>query len=157
MNQSIPHRKGQAISVGHGEMKLPIIFQGPLVMNWTRKVKGIPVPRIDDGALVANQPSDMDRFDRWSNANVTVAGKSDWVFIKLYCHGFFTHDQSACIGEGAERFFNEILENSEKTAAFNVYFASAREAFNMVSAAADGKTGTPDKYRNYRLKTIMDE
>jgi hypothetical protein len=157
MDQPIPHRKGQSISVGHDELRLPIIFQGPLMMNWTRTIKGFPFPRIDDGALVSNQPSDLQRYRRWINANVTVAGKSDWVFIKLYCHGFFTHDQSACIGEGAEKFFNEILENSEKTAAFNVYFASAREAFNMVSAAADGKTGSPGDYRNYRLKTIMDE
>ncbi len=157
LNRAVPHRVGKAIRVGVKINTLPIIFQGPLIFNWRRKIKGIPVPKIDDGALVYNQRRDMERFNRWTNANVTVEGKDDWIFVKLYCHGFFTHDQSACIGEEARRFFSEIIENSEKTGEFDIYFATAREAFNMVSAATDGKTGSPDEYRNYSLKAIMDE
>ena len=30
-----------------------------------------------------------------------------------------------------------------------------REAFNMASAAIDGKRGEPAKYRDYRLHSIM--
>jgi hypothetical protein len=157
LNEAIPHSKGNAIRVNQGEMKLPIIFQGPLVFNWTRKINGIPVPRLDDGALVENQFSDLKRFKRLVSSNVTVEGKSDWVFVKLYCHGFFDHDQNACIGDGLKRFFSEILEESGKSGKFSVHFASAREAFNMVSAAVDGKNGSPNEYRNYLLRTIMDE
>jgi hypothetical protein len=127
-----------------------------LVFNWSRKMGGIPVPRIEDGALVANQPRDMERFKRWLSANITIEGREDWVFIKLYCHGFFDHDQSACIGEDAKRFFSEIIENSEKSGEFDVYFATAREAFNMASAAIDGKAGLPGEYRDYKLRSIME-
>ena len=42
--------------------QLPLIFTGPLVFNWTRRIKGMPVPRIDDGALTANQALDAARF-----------------------------------------------------------------------------------------------
>jgi hypothetical protein len=157
LNQAVPHRIGKELRFGESVSNFPIIFQGPLVFNWRRNIKGLPVPKIDDGALVYNQRRDMERFNRWRNANVTVKGKDDWIFIKLYCHGFFTHDQSACIGEEARRFFSEILENSEKTGEFDLYFATAREVFNMVLAATDGKTGSPNDYRNYRLKAIMDE
>jgi hypothetical protein len=157
LNQAVPHRIGKTVRVGEQITKFPIIFQGPLVFNWRRNIKGIPVPKIDDGALVYNQRRDMERFNRWKNANVTVEGKNDWIFVKLYCHGFFTHDQSACIGEEAQRFFSEIIENSERTGEFDIYFATAREAFNIVLAATDGKTGSPNEYRNYRLKAIMDE
>jgi hypothetical protein len=94
---------------------------------------------------------------RWMNANVTVKNRPDWVFVKLYCHGFFDYDQSACIGEDARRFFSEIIENGEKSGAYKVHFASAREAFNMVSAAMDGAAGDPNDYRNYRLQAIMNE
>ena len=100
---------------------------------------------------------DLARFNRWLSANVTVKNRPEWIFVKLYCHGFFTHDQRASIGEDAVKFFNQIIENGEKTGDYKVYFASAREAFNMVLAAIDGKTGSPGEYRNYRLKTIMDE
>ncbi len=50
-----------------------------------------------------------------------------------------------------------MIENGARTKDYTVHFASAREAFNMVAAAIDGKTGTPNDYRNYRLRAIMDE
>jgi hypothetical protein len=155
--EKVPHRTGRAVEVFGNQPKLPLIFTGPLVFNWTRRIKGFPVPRIDDGALVYNQPMDLARFNRWLSANITVKGRSDWIFVKLYCHGFFDRDQQASIGEDAQRFFSEIIENGEKTSQYRVYFASAREAFNMVSAAIDSKKGNPGEFRNYRLKTIMSE
>lgn len=155
MNKPVPHRLGNRVAANGKEAQLPLIFTGPLVFNWTRRIKGLPVPRIDDGALTANQPLDAARFNRWRSANVTIAGKSDWIFVKLYCHGFFNRDQSACIGDDAKRFFGGIVEESEKAGAFKVHFASAREAFNIALAAIDGKGGSPNDHRDYRLRSIM--
>ncbi|MBP6003716.1 MAG: hypothetical protein KA746_09810 [Pyrinomonadaceae bacterium] len=155
LDQAVPHRIGRRVSVNGIQPVLPLIFTGPLVFNWTRRWMGIPVPRIDDGALAANQPMDIARFNRWKSANITVAGRPDIVFVKLYCHGFFDHDQSHSIGDDAKRFFNEIIEYGEKEGQFDVYFASAREAFNITLAAIDGKRGRPGEYRDYRLKSIM--
>jgi len=157
LTEKIPHRTGKRVRVFGNQPRLPLIFTGPLIFNWTRRIKGLPVPRLDDGVLSANQPSDSARLKRWLSANVTVKNRPEWIFVKLYCHGFFDRDQSACIGEDARRFFTETIENGEKTGDYKVYFASAREAFNMVSAAIAGKAGRPGEYRNYRLKTIMDE
>ena len=157
LTEKAPHRTGESVGVFGKQPQLPLIFTGPLVFNWTRRIKGLPVPRIDDGVLAANQPLDLARLKRWTSANITVKGRSDWIFIKLYCHGFFDYDQSACIGEDAKRFFSEIVENGEKTNKYKVHFASAREAVNMVFAANRGKTGNPNDYRNYRLRAIMDE
>jgi hypothetical protein len=151
------HRKGKQVRAFGNQPQLPLIFTGPLIFNWTRRVKGIPLPRIDDGALAANQPMDLARFRRWRSANITVQGRPEWIFVKLYCHGFFDQDQQACIGEDAQRFFSEIIEAGEKTGAYKIHFASAREAFNMVTAAIDGRHGEPNDFRNYRLRTIMDE
>ena len=160
LDEKVPHRRGKRVEVtgkNGNALQLPLIFTGPLVFNWTRRIKGFPVPRIDDGALAANQPMNPARFRRWVNANVTVKNRPDWVFVKLYCHGFFDYDRSACIGEDARRFFSEIVANGEKSGAYTVHFATAREAFNMVSAATDGAAGNPNDYRNYRLQTIMNE
>lgn len=157
LTEKIPHRKGKAISVGSKITKLPLIFTGPLVLNWTRRINGLPFPRLDEGSLSESQPRDLARLNRWISADIIVQGCPEWIFIKLYCHGFFTYDQSACIGEKARKFFSEIIESGEKTGDYKVYFASAREAFNMVSAAVDGKKGNPGKYRNYRLQAIMNK
>ncbi len=155
--EKVPHRRGRAVTVGADILRFPLIFQGPLVLNWTRRIKGIPVPRIEDGALVANQPMDLARFARWKNANVTVHGRSEWIFVKLYCHGFFDHDQSACIGDDARAFFESIIEDGQRSGTYDVHFASARESVNMVLAAIDGRHGSPGEFRDYRLRTIMDE
>lgn len=155
LDKPIPHRKGREISVYGKQPQLPLIFTDPLVFNWTRRIKGISVPRLDDGALAYNQPMDLARFYRWKSANITVKNRPEWIFVKLYCHGFFDRDQSACIGEDARRFFSEIIENGDKTGDYKVHFAAAREAFNITLAAIDGKTGTPHAFRDYRLKAIM--
>jgi hypothetical protein len=160
LDEKMPHRRGKRVGTrgkNGNAPQLPLIFTGPLVFNWTRRINGFLVPRIDDGALAANQPMNSARFKRWVNANVTVKNRPDWVFVKLYCHGFFDYDQSACIGEDARRFFSEIVAKGEKSGAYMVHFATAREAFNMVAAAADGAAGDPNDYRNYRLQTIMNE
>ncbi len=155
LTEKVPHRRGNSLETGRNHTRLPMIFTGPLVFNWTRRIKGVPVPRLEDGALVHNQTMDLARFNRWKNANITVKGRTDWVFVKLYCHGFFDHDQQACIGTGARAFFSRIIEHGEKTGDYKVYFASAREAANMVFAAIDGKKGTSGELRDYRLKMIQ--
>lgn len=158
LTEKIPHRSGKSVEVGGGKPQLPLIFTGPLILNWTRRLSGgLPFPRLDDGALVESQPMNQARLNRWVSADITVQGRPEWIFIKLYCHGFFSQDQSACIGKKAQKFFSRIIENGEKTGAYKVYFASAREAFNMVSAAIDGREGSPGKYRDYRLQSIMNE
>jgi hypothetical protein len=156
LTEAKPHRSGPSMKVGE-TLRLPIIFNGPLVFDWTRRVYGLPVPRIEDGALAGNYPLSMHRLNGWRRAAIGVKGRPEWVFIKLYAHGFFEHDQDAMIGEQMKRFMGQLLEASERTGEFKVHFASAREAFNMVVAAVDGRENAPGQYRNYKLKQIMEE
>jgi hypothetical protein len=149
-----PHKSGPSVSVGR-QPTLPIIFTGPLVFNWSRRIRSVPVPRVDDGALAKNYPMDLKRLQRWFNARISVVGRPEWVFIKLYSHGFFDWDQEAMIGPELRRFMTEVLDYGARTDRFDVYFASAREAFNMVMAAVDGHSGSPGLYREYRLRQIM--
>jgi len=152
LDKAVPHRGGSRLAVGCKEPQLPVIFAGPLGFDWSRAI-----PRLDDGALTANQGLNSSRLSRWGSANITVEGRSDWVFIKLYCHGFFDRDQSACIGADAQRFFGNVVESGARTGRHKTHFASAREAFNMVAAAIDGQSGDPNNFRNYKLKAIMEE
>lgn len=156
LNQARPHRSGPDLKVGDKPI-LPIIINGPLVFDWTRRVHGLPVPRIDDGALANNYPLKMDRFRRWHSAHIGVQGRPDWVFIKLHCHAFFEYDQEAMMGDELRRFMHEILERGDATGRFKVHFASAREVFNMIVAAVEGKAGDPGQYRDYWLRQIWKE
>lgn len=156
LNEAIPHRSGESLRVGEDSPQLPVIFTGPLVFNWQRRIRGLPVPRLDDGALAANQPLDLARLNRWRGANITVEGRPEWVFIKLYCHGFFSFDEDSTIGGRLQKFLEEVIEYGERSGDFKVCFASAREAFNMTMAAVDGREGAPGLYRDYRLLQIME-
>jgi hypothetical protein len=132
-----------------------LIFTGPLVFDWRRRVRGLPVPRLDDGALAANYLPELTRFDHWRNARISIQGRPEWVFIKLYCHGFFPQDESAMIGDRIHRFLERLLELAERSGQFKLHFTTAREAFNIVMAAVDGRDGDPGLYRDYRLRPIM--
>lgn len=152
LNEKAPHRSGPDVSIGNTPA-LPVIFTGPLVFNWRRRVYGLPVPRIENSVLAANYPPTYERFENWRNASIGVAGRPEWVFIKLSCHGFIPADTEITIGDPMRRFLESVLEESEKSKQFKVHFASAREAFNMVLAAVDGKKGEPGEYRDYHLRT----
>jgi hypothetical protein len=155
LTEAKPHRGGPSVKVG-GELKLPVIFTGPLVFDWSRRVHGLPIPRLDDGALAHNYPLTLDRFHRWRGAGISVAGKPNWIFVKLFSHAFFEADQDAMIGEQMKRFLNEMMDYSER-ASIKVHFATAREAFNMVAAAVEQQTGEPGQFRDYKLRQIMQE
>lgn len=156
LTQARPHRSGPGLKVGDKPV-LPVIFTGPLVFDWSRRVRGLPIPRVDDGSLAQNYPLTLDRLNRWRNAHISVEGRPEWIFIKLYSHAFFEWDQDLMIGEQMKRFMNQVLELGNRTGQFKVHFASAREAFNMVMAALDGCSGEPGRYREYRLHQIMKE
>jgi len=156
LNKKVPHRAGPNLKVG-AKPELPVIFTGPLVFDWRRRVYGLPIPRLDGGALASNYPLDLKRLEHWTSARIGVAGRPDWIFIKLYCHGFFPSDQTVTIGEPMQRFMEQILNLAERERHFKIHFATAREAFNLMMAAVDGRNGEPGKYRDYRLKAIMSE
>lgn len=156
LEQAAAHRKGRRLRVGVGIHSFPVIITGPLLFDWSKRIGHIPIPKVENGELAHFRANSIERLKRWIDADISIEGRPDWVFIKLHCHGFFDHDRSACIGDDAIRFFSEIINHGERTDEYTVHFTSAREMFNIIMACVDGKTGSPNNYRDYRLKRIMD-
>jgi hypothetical protein len=154
--EAVPHRWGPEVRVGVAP-SLPILLTGPLVLDWHRRPRGLPIPRPDCGELAAKYSLDPHRLHRWQSARIGVRGRPEWVFIKLHCHGFFSSDRLTVIGERLQRFLLSVVDLAEQSGQFRVHFATAREAFNLAMAAVDGCSGEPHQYRNYRLRLIMHE
>lgn len=154
LNERMPHRFGANLKVGEAP-RLPVILSGPLVFDWRRNKSLVPRPRLENGVLAQSAPLDLRRLNLWRNARIGILGRPDWIFIKLHCHAFFLEDQSTVIGERMRRFLEEVLDLADRTGAFKLHFASAREAFNMAMAATEGQDDEPHMYRNYRLRQIM--
>ena len=98
------------------------------------------MPRVDDGALAQNYPLTLDRFHRWRSAGISVAGKPNWVFIKLFSHAFFEADQDAMIGEQMKRFMNEVLDHAD-TKQFQDSFRDRARSFQHGSGRSRRSTG----------------
>lgn len=95
-------------------------------------------------------------MDLWVNEYVHVPGREDWVFIKT-----FTHSAQALysgstgyanlVGATADKFYSDIERVYNDGVNYKLHYVTAREAYNIVRAAVDGKSGDPNAYRDYAI------
>jgi len=130
------------------------MIQGPLGLDFARRVSGWPVPSIENGALTTLCPPTMHRLGLWRGAGITVANRPDWIFIKLHCHGMDPRDEGAMLGAPLRRFLGELTAWAGAGGRRRVHFVTAREMVNIALAACDGLEGSPGDYRDYRLRLI---
>ena len=152
LTERAPHRAGTDLEFGRPPSILPLIIQGPLGLDWSRRIGGWPVPRIENGEISGRHPATLTRLALWERASVTVHGRPDWCFVKLHCHGMDPRDDDAMLGDGLQAFLAELTETVPHRS--SVHFVSARELVNIVLAACDGREGNPDDFRDYRLRSL---
>lgn len=153
LHRRAPHRRGRDLRRGRAPRIFPLIIQGPLMLDWSRRRRGWPAPRIENGELTGRRPATMHRLGLWRRAAITVRDRPEWVFIKLHCHGMDPRDESAVLGPQIAQFLRELLEGARgHDRDDKVHFVTAREMVNLILAACDGRNGDPGKYRDYRLR-----
>lgn len=145
-----PHRGGRDLEVGRKPNVFPLIFQGPLML--ARRESSFPGIYIENSAISDRTPATMQRLQRWIRAGICVAGRPDWVFVKLHCHGMDPNDVSSMLGEPMRLFLRELAEHAGKRNGYSLHFVTAREMTNIALAACDGREGNPGMYRNYRFQ-----
>lgn len=151
-----PHRRGRNLRRGDPPRCFPLIIQGPLMLDFDRRLGGWPIPRIENGALTTAYPPTMRRLRRWQAAAITVRGGPDWLFVKLHCHGMDPRDEDAMLGPPLQRFLEEATTAGRTGSDYRLHFVTAREMVNIALAACDGREGNPGEYRNYRFRCISD-
>ncbi len=83
----------------------------------------------------------------------TCRERPEWRFIKMFGHGAETPEDIEAV-TGAR--FDEMLElswSSGTTTAqqYVLHYVTAREAYNVAMAAADGHSGNPSQYYDYLI------
>ncbi len=147
-----PHRRGHDLRRGQPPSSLPIIVQGPLMLDF----KPVHQQRrigIENGALTGGNPPSLHRLRLWKQAAIRIAGRPDWLFIKLHCHGMDPTQHSAVLGDAMRAFLAGLVSGARERGEM-LHFVSAREMVNIIFAACDGREGNPGDYRDYRLKRI---
>ena len=126
------------------------MIQGPLSLNWSRRTLGV-VPGLEVGAIdgSAGYKPTFDRFVRWIDVGVTVAGRPEWVFVKIHTHGAPERNAAVLLGPEMQAFHNAIISGAAELD-YKLHYVTAREMANIVLAAEAGETGNPADYRDYR-------
>ncbi|MCD6049689.1 MAG: hypothetical protein K0Q55_1092 [Verrucomicrobia bacterium] len=125
-----------------------LLVQGPLGLNWERRKWGI-MPRIENADLTGANPPRMDRLRLWLRQGIQVAGRPEWVFVKLHTHGAVERNSDMLLGSLMQDFHRELLAGYNDGKRYRLHYVSAREMVNIIHAAEDGKTGNPGAFRDY--------
>ena len=148
--QRAPHRSGQQLRAGNRIAKLPFIVQGPWALDFDRTAKS-RFAQVENGALTGAKPPSMRRLELWKRAAIAVAGRPDWIFIKLEAHGMYPDDTDTVLRRPTQQFLRELIAGAAERKE-TLHFVSAREMANIVLAACDGREGNPIEYRDYRYR-----
>jgi hypothetical protein len=126
------------------------MVQGPLRLRFT----GWRQPRIENSEVSSLKAPTIDRLRAWMRQAISVAGRPDWIFVKLHCHGLERRDEPVMFGQEIRQFLRDLMDLSRSTNRFRIYFVTAREMTNIALAACDGCEGEPGQFRDYRFRLI---
>jgi hypothetical protein len=143
------HDNGEDSSVGNVNTDKLLMIQGPLLLRWNRgNVK------IENGEIAAYNLPSPERVTSWINCGISVKGKPDWIFIKLYAHGMQENNTRAFIEEnGLDRLFSSVEDKCAAEKYF-LHYVSPREMVNVVHAIENGESDWDTALLDYKYKLI---
>ncbi len=134
--------------VGERRTDRMLFVQGPTSLFFKRG--GMPL-RIESSALTAHDPATPTRVKGWGDLGISVEGRPEWVFVKMHTHGAPDAEAKSLLADGGRRLHELLAEHYNDGRRWQLHYVTARETFNIASAAMDGKTGNPGDYRDYVL------
>lgn len=141
------HDKGTPVRVGGQPSGHLMIVQGPLGLRWKRRF-GLPIPAIENGDVRASSPPTAQRVDFWIKTGIHVAGRPEWVFVKIHTHGTQERDMPVLLGEPVAAMFDHLENRYNDGANFRLHYVTAREMYNIARAAERDLAGDPGRYRD---------
>ena len=122
-------------------------MQGPLAINykdWRHKWH----PTIENGDINRDYTQNSQkRIDCWIRQNIHVENNPDWVFVKIFCHG--AQDYKSLCSESTAEMYQYLSDNYNDGKKYRLHYITARESYNIIKAAEDGKKGNPNQFRDY--------
>jgi hypothetical protein len=132
------HDAGIAAQVGAAPPKEGLLLiQGPLQLDWRRRKWGV-LPRLENGELHGGFPPTMARFELWLRAGVGVAGRPNWIFVKLHTHGAPERNASMLLGGPMRRFHQDLAAYATQGHLLQYYYVTAHEMADLVHQAEAG-------------------
>jgi len=134
--------------VGHMREDRILMIEGPLALH----VRAARRPlRIENGSLTSNDAATPARVRSWVGENIHVAGRPEWVFVKVHTHSAPEPEAASLLGEGGHQLHRALTEGFNDGEDWVLHYVTARQMYNIAVAAIEGRSGNPAQYRDYRL------
>jgi hypothetical protein len=91
----------------------------------------------------------------WVRQNISVAGRPEWVFVKVHTHGAPEAQAASLLGEGGRAMHRELTGRYNDGRRFVLHYVTAREMYNLVRASESGWTGSVEAARDYELVSAI--
>jgi hypothetical protein len=145
------YERGTTATVGEVRRDRLLMIEGPLALALERGAGQLPRPRIDSAAVTAQDPATPSRIRTWVRQQIHVAGRADWVFVKVHAHGAPEAQAASLLGDGGRMLHEELTTRYNDGRRWRLHYLTAREMFNVAIAAMDGHAGDPGAFRNHLL------
>ena len=127
-----------------------MLIQGPLALNWRNRKWGI-LPRLENADISHARLPSPERVDLWVKQHIHVRGRPEWVFVKVHTHGAVPYNAQVILGEPMQRTHAYMRQAYNDMKKWRLHYVTAREMYNIVRAAEDGRSGDPDSFRDYEI------
>jgi hypothetical protein len=142
------YESGEEARVGQVLRDRLLMIQGPVAL--ARRPRRLAM-RIENAALTALDPASEARAKTWVSQGIHVAGRPEWVFVKLHTHGAPDKEAASLLGEGGHALHRALTTQYNDGERWVLHYVTAREMFNVAVAAMDGRSGNPNDFRDYVL------
>ncbi len=143
--------RGVPLRVGVKPVGDLLLFEGPLRLTFSPRPRQLFV-QVENGEIHEVDPVGPKRVDDWVSTRIHVQGRPEWQFLKVHAHGAESDLEA---GESLGAHFEAALTHMETRyndgKQYILHYVTAREAFNLARAAADGKSGDPQPYYDYLI------
>ncbi|MBN2171174.1 MAG: hypothetical protein JW819_07645 [Candidatus Krumholzibacteriota bacterium] len=129
-----------------------LLVTGPLGLRLRRQP---PFVAVEDADVTGGAPGTPERVRRWVRQGIHVAGRPEWIFVKVHTHGAPEEHREALLGRTAERMYAALCEEYGDGVRWRLHFVTAREMANIARAAEDGRLGDAGRYRDYWIPPYL--
>lgn len=139
---------GERARVGELKRDRLLMIEGPLSLA---RRPGRWSVRIENGDLHGGDPPTIHRAHSWVRQGIHVAGRPEWIFVKVHTHGAPERTARSLLGSDGRAFHEGLIQHFNDGVDWSLHYVTAREMFNIAAAAMEGKQGDPNQYRDYLL------
>ena len=143
---------GEPARVGQVRSDRLLMVTGPLALA-RRPGRGLRRMRlrIESSALSHDDPPTPARLRTWVAQDIHVAGRPEWVFVKVHTHGAPERNAEVMLGQPIRALHETLASEYNDGTRWNLHYVTAREMYNIAMAAMDGLTGDPGAYRDHLI------